>query len=169
MDDIFNSTDVDASEIKSKSQMKREMEALQSLGERLTELNDKQLELVPLEDRLLNAITEYRRLRKNEARRRQRQFIGKLMRDTDAEAIVEVLERFDASRTAHTQHFHKLEQWRKRLLDESQALTQFLDEYPQVDIQHLRQLVRNTQKEKRHNQDGGAGRKLFRYLREVTE
>jgi len=169
MDDVFDSTDVDASEIKSKSQMKREMEALQSLGERLTELNDKQLEQVPLEDRLLNAITEYRRLRKNEARRRQRQFIGKLMRDTDAEAIAKVLDRFDASRTAHTQHFHKLEQWRKRLLDESPALTQFFDEYPQVDVQHLRQLVRNTQKEKRHNQDSGAGRKLFRYLREVTE
>src|SRR5690606_7153643 len=79
--------------IKSKSQVKREMTALQKLGERLVEMNDKQLATIPLEENLLKAVLEARKMPQREARRRQLQFIGKLMRSADNLAIQEAVDQ----------------------------------------------------------------------------
>jgi len=153
----------------SKSAMKREMDSLQAMGERLTQLNAEQLAQVPISDKLLSAIEEYHRLKKNEAMRRQRQYIGRIMRTEDADSIAEVMERFDASKAAHVQHFHELEQWRARLIDDPSAMTELLEKYPKADVQHLRQLVRNAAGESRRGVDKGSSKKLFRALRELAE
>lgn len=158
-----------SAEEKSKSQVKREMTALQKLGERLTQLNQEQLSKVPLEENLAAAIKEYQRLKKNEAKRRQLQYIGRLMRDADADAIQHAINRFDASQAEHTQLFHLIENWRERLLNDGDAITEFISSYPGADIQALRQLIRTTQKERRQNKDLGSYRKLFRQLREIIE
>ncbi len=166
-------TDLDnagaAPEAKSKSQRKREMEALQQLGRRLTELNSAQLEQIPLPDPLLDAIRHYQRFNKREAGRRQLQHIGRLMRDADATAITRALHRFDASHAEHVQHFHTIEVWRERLLTDDTALTEFVSAHPDADIQHLRQLVRKAGRASEKPADGGAARKLFRYIRELLE
>ena len=162
----------DSSEEKSKSQLKREMDALQSIGKRLTALNSDQLDQVPMPDTLETAIREHQRLKKGEALRRQLQYIGRLMRKLDEEEvdqIIQAIKQFDASQAEHTQHFHQLENWRDRLLTEKDALTDYLSQHPAADAQHLRQLIRNTQRELSQQNNQGSSRKLFRYLREIAE
>ncbi|MEZ5525201.1 MAG: ribosome biogenesis factor YjgA [Pseudomonadales bacterium] len=162
----------DFPEEKSKSQLKREVEALQELGKRLTGLNDEQLGQVPMPDTLERAIREYKRLKKGEALRRQLQYIGRLMRsleETEIEAIDQTIKRFDASQVEHAQRFHLLENWRDRLLNDKDALTDYLGQHPLADAQHLRQLIRNAQKEQAQQKNLGSVRKLFRYLRDIAE
>jgi len=158
-----------AMEEKSKSQIKREMTALQKLGARLTQLNHEQLSKVPLGEPLITAVREYQRLKKHEAKRRQLQYIGRLMRDADAETIQHAINRFDASQAEHVQLFHLTETWRERLLNEHDALTEFISHYPTTDVQTLRQLLRATLKEQRTNKDLGSYRKLFRLLHSIIE
>ena len=165
----------DLPEEKSKSQVKREMDALQAIGLRLTKLNSAQLDQVPMGESLDAAIREYQRLKIGEATRRQMQYIGRIMRtydEDDAEAIASitrVMNSFDASHVEHTQRFHQIENWRDRLLNEKNALTDYLTQHPGADAQHLRQLVRNVQKEQSQQKNVGNTRKLFRYLREISE
>lgn len=162
----------DFSDEKSKSQIKREMDALQDLGKRLTQLNSEQLDQVPMPDTLDNAVREHQRLKKGEALRRQLQFIGRIMRkldDEEVDAISHAINVFDASQVEHTQRFHQIESWRDRLLTEKAALTDYLEQHPEADVQHLRQLIRNTQKELGQQKNLGSSRKLFKYLREIAE
>lgn len=154
----------------SRSQIKREMEALQELGKRITELRPDQQEQIPMDEALASAVAEMRRISAHGARKRQLQFIGRLMRHADADAIQEALDRFDSASAAHNQHFHALEQWRERLIcGGNEALQAYIEAHPQVDVQHLRQLVRNASKEREQNKPPAQARKLFRYLREVSE
>ena len=151
----------------SKTQRKREMHDLQDVGKQLIELNDEQLARMPLDPRLEAAIVEMRRIRHREARRRQLQFIGRLMRDADQEGIQAALDQFNHQSRANVQMQHQAEQWRDRLLSDADALQAFIDEYPAVDIQHLRQLLRQAQKEAGQNKPPASARKLFKEIRET--
>lgn len=152
---------------KSKTQLKKEMHALQALGKQLSELNDDQLGRMPLEPKLHEALLEYRRLRHNEARRRQLQFIGRLMREADQEGIQKVMDQFNQQSRANVQLHHSAEQWRDRLLAEPEAVQTFIEEHAVSDIQHFRQLLRQAQKEASQNKPPAASRKLFKEIREI--
>lgn len=169
--DEFESHDEFDEEWVSKTQRKREMEALQAIGAQLPELNQEQLDKVPMGDDLRRAVLEAKRLQpRSEAIRRQLQYIGRLMRGEDAEAIQQALDRFEAGKQAHLQIFHKLERWRDRLIGgDNNDLQAYLEEDAEADIQHLRQLLRNAQKEAKQGKPAGAGKKLFKYLRERAE
>jgi len=171
MSDAEHDPDNDLEEVKSRTQIKKEMEALQSVGKKLTELNNEQLKEVPMGEDLRAAIDLYRNnITQREARRRQLQYIGKLMRAEDAEAIQAVLDKYDSSSKAYAQALHALENWRTRLIAEGNtALSQFVDAHPGVDVQQLRQLVRNAQKEQQQNQNKGGAKKLFKFLKEVQQ
>jgi ribosome-associated protein len=98
------------------------------------------------------------------------QFIGKLMRDQDIEAILTLLDQLDASTRQYNERFHNLERWRDRLFNGTDAtLETFVGEYPQADRQHLRQLIRQGQHELAQNKAPAASRKLFKYIRELDE
>jgi len=154
---------------KSKSQIKREMEALQDLGKKLTELKPAQLKKIPMGEDLAHALKESQNITQREAKRRHLQFIGKLMRDEDAEAIQYAIDQFDSSSHRFAQALHQMESWRERLIsEENQALSAFIEEYPQVDMQHLRQLVRNAKKDRSNEKNTGAAKKLFQYIRTTT-
>ncbi|MFC6669496.1 ribosome biogenesis factor YjgA [Marinobacterium aestuariivivens] len=169
-EDDFDSLPDQDEEWVSKTRRKKEMQALQDLGKKLVALNREQLAKVPLEPELLVAINECQRLKKGEAIRRQLQYIGRLMRLADAEAISQAMDLFEAGKQAHDAHFHKLERWRERLIGGSNDdLTAFVEAYPNADIQHLRQLVRNAQKEAEQQKPPASARKLFRYIRELAE
>lgn len=153
----------------SKTEIKRQMHALQELGARLTKLNKDQLDKLELGDSLRNAIEEFHRIKSNGAQKRHLQYIGKIMRTEDAEKIEHDIGLFEAGQQAHTQVFHKLERWRDRLIgDGNPTLQEYVAEYPDADIQHIRQLIRNAQKEKKLEKPPAAARKLFKYLREVA-
>jgi ribosome-associated protein len=162
--------DPDALEPPSKSELKRRMTALQHLGEALTALSDKQLQNVPIEDaRLLEAIHEAQRISSNSARRRHLQFIGKLMRDIDAEPIAAALSAMDQEQHRHAAHFKGLEQLRDRLLKEGpDTIGDVVERWPATDRQHLRNLLLQAQREQKRGQAPAAARKLFRYLRELS-
>lgn len=153
-------------ELKSKSQKKREAEHLQTLAVQLVALSLEKLDELPLSIPLKQAILEAKRLKSHGAIRRQAQFLGKLMRNADFEAIVASFSEMQAEESAHTARFHEVEHWRDRLIhDGKEALTAFVDTHHPEDVQHLRQLIKKAVAELSKAQSTGAGKALFRYLR----
>lgn len=149
----------------SKSQRKRDMTALQKLGEVLVGLSETQLKKIPLPEELAKAVIAARTLKSHEAKRRQLQYIGKLMRDIDAEPIEQAVKKLQLQNKEGKTHFHKIEYWRAKLIEEGDAaLALFLKDYPNADHQSLRQLIRKAQKDKLLDKDLGNKTALFRFL-----
>ena len=154
----------------SKSDLKREMHALQQLGEKIVKLPSGQFATIPLEGALEEAITTARRIKSREGLRRQMQFIGKLLRTTDISAIEAAFQELENGRIQAAQHFHELEQWRDTLIEQGpKSIESVIEKYPQADRQHLRQLVLQAGKEKKANKPPAASRKIFKYLRELDQ
>ena len=144
------------------------MTALQKLGAQLVELNEQQIASMQLPEALLEAVLEARRLTTHEAKRRQLQFIGRLMRDIDAAPIRDRLEEWRGQGREHTAQLHTLERWRDELIAGDPALERFLREYPGADSQKLRTLIRNARREQGAASPPKSYRELFRVLREMT-
>ena len=153
----------------SKSQRKRDMDALQEIGAALVELNDAQLAAVDLPENLRDAVLECRRMNKFEARRRQLQYIGKLMRLVDAAPIHEKLEGWRSNSAAQTAQLHHIESWRDRLLADPSAVALFVSEFPGTDTQRLRTLIRNAADDKARGKPPRSYRALFQMIREQVE
>lgn len=166
--DSFDEEEIEY-EIVSKTEMKREMDRLQELGKRLTELNASQWQTLTIKEVLLDALAESKRLKHNEAKRRHLQYIGKLMRDEDEELVQHQVDLLDPSSEAYGRRIGQMEKWRERLIKDAKAMNAFIDEYPAVDRQHLRNLVRNASKEMSgESPKPGAGyKKLFQFIKET--
>lgn len=163
--------DADADQTKSKSELKREMNALQDLGRDLVELSDKDLTKIPMSEALFDAIQLARKIQNTRGGyRRQLQLIGKLMRLEDAAPIQASLDSIRLTGLQSTTQFHALERWRDRIISEGQsALDEFVEQHPQADRQQLRQLLLNIQREQKNNKPPKSARQLFKYLRELSE
>lgn len=161
-----NSPD-DRPEPPSKTKRKQEMHALQDIGEQLVGLNKDRLAQVNLPETLLDAVIEAKRLTGHEARRRQMQYLGKLMRSVDEEPIRAKLDEWNNVTRVQAAKFHLLERWRDRLLTEEQALSDLVVEYARADIQQIRTLIRNAQKEAAAGKPPKSSRALFKLLREM--
>ncbi len=154
----------------SKSQRKREMIALQELASELVKLSTKDLAKIPMPDELLEAVNLARSLTSRGAMRRQRQYLGKVMRHLDPEPIKIALEQIKQTGTQSTSQLHQTERWRDRIIEEGQsALNEFSAQHPQADRQQLRQLMMNSRKEREHARPPKSARTLFRCLREIIE
>ena len=153
----------------SKSARKRAMTALQDLGTRLVELTPAQLAQIPIDDdRLSEAVLQARKISQHGGRRRQLQYIGKLMRDIDATPIQEALDKLDGLHQEESARFHQLEQLRDALISQGDAaMGSVLAVFPEADRQHLRQLVRQLDPDGPRAKE--QARKLFRYLRELQK
>jgi ribosome-associated protein len=149
----------------SKTRRKRQMQELQDLGERLLRLNADQLARLELPDRLREALQDAKRMKSREALRRQLQYVGRIMREVDAEPIRAGLETFDGKSWAQTAWLHLLERWRERLLADERALGEFLQAYPGADLQRLRTLVRAAHKEQAEGKPPRSFRAIFDELR----
>ncbi len=157
-------------EPKSKSQVKREMSALQALGEQLIELSRQETIKIEMPPELREAVDFAKTLKRGEARRRHLQYIGALMRDADPEPIRKALEEISRGHGGDAQLFRKLERWRDELIEGNNDLVgDILDHHPTAERQKLYQLVLNARKEKETNNPSGASRALFRYLREISK
>jgi ribosome-associated protein len=165
----FKKHDIDPEEAlegPSKSAVKREMTALQALGERLAALPDKQFQRIEFADEALaEAIAFYRAMpaKQHEARRRQLQFIGKRMRLAPTDGLQAQLDAMQGMDADEKRHHHQAEQWRERLLADPKALTEFLSQH-QGESQQLNQLIRAAVKAKTQNTDRGEFRALYRAL-----
>ncbi|WP_027966486.1 ribosome biogenesis factor YjgA [Halomonas halocynthiae] len=159
-----------ADERPSKSQLKREMHALQALGEQLIAMKDSERERFPLSDDLLRAIEETGRIKAREARRRHMQYVGKLMRREDLEGIQAVFDAMEREQLRRDNAFHRLEAWRDRLIEEGDAAIEpLLNDYPTIDRQALRQLIRNARQERDQQKPPTNARRLFKLLREAAQ
>ncbi len=154
----------------SKSQRKRDAQELQALAVSLVDLPDEQLARIPMPEKLMDAIRETRRITSHGALRRQRQYLGKLMRRADPEPIREALAQLEREAAGQTQHFHALERWRDRLIAEGDAaIDELLAAHPQLERAPLRHFVRQARQERDAQRPPRAARSLFRHLRERIE
>lgn len=151
----------------SRSQLKRESEALQVLGEQLIELSVDTLKKFDLPDSLKVALLDAKKITANGAIRRQRQYIGKLMRSVDVEPIEAQLRILRGENDQHTAWLHRIERWRDKLVADDGALDDLMDDFQVPDIQALRQAIRNARREKADNKPPKSYRIIFQTLKSM--
>ncbi len=153
----------------SKTKLKAEADAQQAIGKKLIDLSKEKLIKLNLPETLFEAVIEAKRLTANGAVRRQLQYLGRLMRDVDSAPIVEQLQAWEGKNTQENARFHTMERWRSRLIAEPNALQEFYSRFPTADIQQLRNLIRNAQREEAAQKPPKSSRELFKYIRELSE
>jgi ribosome-associated protein len=153
----------------SKTRRKREMLALQKLGVELVGLGDQQLAALDLPDALRDAVLQARRITRFEARRRQLQYIGKLMRGVDPEPIRAMLDERRASAHRKTAVLRRIEAWRERLLTDPDGLAKLLTEQPGAEASRLRALIESARGERADARPPHSYRELFQALRTLLE
>jgi ribosome-associated protein len=156
-------------EFVSRTKKKHAVEELQKLGAALVDLPPVQLESLALPGILLKAVLDAQRITSHEARRRQMQYIGKVMRKVDAEPVRAALAAVDGQSAAARAQQRRLESWRERLIGDDAALTEYAGAHPGADLQALRTLIRNARKEIAESKPPRAQRELFRVLRGETD
>lgn len=161
--------DEDEYEPPSKSSRKRASHALQDLGTELVALSPERLRKLALPESLYLAIREAQRFsnRRDEALRRQMQYVGKLMRGVDPEPIQAQLDVFRGLSSAEVARQHRLEKLRNDLLDDEKVVQYIVETWPAVDVQYLRTLRRNALKEREQSRPPKAFREIFKVLREL--
>jgi len=154
----------------SKSQRRREALEVKSLASRLITLNASRLAAVPLDEQLRAEIDRARSIRSNVARKRQLQYVAKLLRRNDLDPILDTLDSFDNEAKQLTARQHRVEAWRDLLIESGDAAVGALIELRRdADAQAIRQLLRNAQRETQKNKPPAAARSMFRLLRELDE
>ncbi len=154
----------------SKSQVKREMHELQRIGQRLVDLPKSDRARIPLSEKLIDAIDIAHRIKSREALRRQIAYIGKVMRATDQEPIIEALEKIDRGHLELAHRFRRVEAMRDKVITQgSDALKEIFATYPEANRQQLGQYARQIAKEVKQDKPPATARKLFKYLRELED
>lgn len=155
----------------SKSQLKRDSTALQELGREIADLPRDRIKELDLPEKLYEALLHYQSVTAHEGKRRQLQYLGKLMRDVDPDPLRAALERFKGASKDEVHDMHLGERWRERLLAEDTAATlaEFKAEYPDTDLQQLRALLRATRKERETQKPPRDFRKLYQMIREQID
>jgi ribosome-associated protein len=160
----------DLDEGPSKSELKRLMTQRQKLAEVLAALSSDALKTIPMDEAIKAAIAETNKIKSFEAIRRHKQYLGKLMRFLDDEELDTIQKRLDAIQgvsKAETTKLHHLESFRDRLIANDETFTNMIEQYPDMDIQNMRTLIRNARKEKEANKPPKAYREIFRVLKDM--
>jgi len=153
---------------KSKTQFKREASDLQKLGVQLTELSEDTLNQLDLPEQLLDAVLEAKKIHQRGGRKRQLQYIGKIMRKIDAGPIEQSLLKIKQQHKQVVSRFHQIESWRDELVQGStDTLSKLIELFPELDRQYVRQLMRNAQRESSQQKTPKSARLLFKYLQEL--
>lgn len=154
----------------SKTRRKRAMEELQALGEELVALPGDRIKRIDIPEELREAIGEARRMpRHDEARRRQMQYIGKLMRVIEPEPIRTAIAAARGESAGETAKLHRLEKLRDDLLADEKVLHEIASQYPQADLQQLRSLRRAALKEREQNKPPKSFRTIFQFLKTLED
>jgi ribosome-associated protein len=155
----------------SRNELKKQMQDLQELGEAVASLPVDRLDKLRIDDRLRDAIDELRRTRSFEGRRRQLQYVGKLMKSEDPEPLREAVASFRVGSATDTLALHQAEYWRDQLLAGDDALAEWVKNHPATDVQQLRSLLRAARKEKLEpgERHGRAYRDLFKLVKEQLQ
>lgn len=156
----------------SKSELKRQSAELQKLGEQLVEAARDRVKRVPMPDEVRDAILMCQTITNHEGRRRQLQYVGKLMRSLNEDEVAVIQRTIDSwkgTSKAEAAALHAIERRRDKLLADDKALTTLLGEHPELDAQQLRTLIRNARKEQAENKPPKAYREIFQILKELDK
>lgn len=159
-------------EAPSKTQLKQQMLELQQLGHALAELPNERLQGLDLPERLLDAIVEFKRTRSHEGRRRQMQYVGKLMRGVDAEPLRAAVDAFALGSAVDAMNLHEAERWRLELVRDDDTITRWAQTFPDSDLQRLRALVRAARRDEATDsgvRHGRGWRELFQFVKPFVE
>jgi len=154
----------------SKTQLKKAMHELQDLGEALVALPDERVAALDLPESLLSAVQEFKRTRSHEGRRRQMQYVGKLMRRIDPEPIRQAVAAMRLGQAKDALTLHQAETWRDRMVESDDVLTGWTAEFPGSDVQRLRSLIRAARKDAAaapEQRSGRAYRELFQFIKQA--
>jgi ribosome-associated protein len=151
--------------IKSKTQLKQEADDIQALGIEISKLPEKKILALSLSEDAKEAIIFYQNIKKNSAKRRQAQFIGKVLRNLDLEDVKKELFEIKNTSLLSIKIQHEAESWREKLLSDSESLSQFIDTFS-PDLGNLNQIVLNAKKELTSNKKGKNYRNLYRLILE---
>ena len=154
-------------EILSKTKKKAQSHALQKLGIELVDLSKERLASMQLPETLAEAVREAQRITAHEGRRRQMQYIGRLMRDIDPAPIQERLDAWRGQSKTEIARQHGMERLRDKLVADDSALTEFAQKHPGVDLQALRNLIRNARKEAAEGRAPKSYREIFKVIRDA--
>jgi ribosome-associated protein len=156
----------------SKTRLKQRSHELQMLGLALADLSEARLDRLQLPERLRDAITQYRLTRTHEGRRRQLQYVGKLMREVDDAPLREAVAEAKLGSARETLLLHEAERWRDALLADDEALTRWMLHHADCDAQRLRSLVRGARRETAlppEQRNPRCHRELFQFIRPFLE
>jgi ribosome-associated protein len=156
----------------SKTRLKKAMHELQDLGEALVTLPYESVAVLALPESLLSAVQEFKRTRSHEGRRRQMQYIGKLMRRTDAEPIRQAVAAMHLGQAKDALTLHQAEAWRQRMIDSDDTMTGWASEFPASDLQQLRSLIRSARKDAAgapEQRGSRAYRELFQFIKQAQQ
>ncbi len=154
----------------SKSQLKRDSQHLIDVGEEILKLSREDIRSLDLPDELDDAISTALKIKSRSGLKRQRLYIGKLLRAIDNETIEQQLRKIQHRHDTNTAHFKRLEKWRDNLINNEKAtLNEVILHFPKIDRQHINQLIRAAHQEKQQDKPPAASRKLFKYLRELED
>ena len=168
-----DSNPADADARPSKTQLKQKSQELQDLGEAVADLPDDRLAALELPDALREAILTYRRTRSHEGRRRQLQYVGKLMRGADEDVLREAVALATIGSARAALALHEAERWRAELIADDDAMTRWLQAHPDTDTQQLRSLVRAARRDATglapEARQPKSVRELFQFIRPILQ
>ena len=154
----------------SKTQIKRDCQHLIVLGEEILKLKKEEIQSLELPDELQEAVETALKIKSRSGLKRQRQYIGKLLRSIEDEGIQDKVKKIQHRHDTNTAQFKRLEKWRDKLINnDKETLNDIISRHPEVDRQHINQLIRAAHKEKQNEKPPAAARKLFKYLNDLED
>ena len=159
--------DLEKDSVVSKTELKKDSKKIQQFGRKISELTINNIEEFKFPLNIYEAVIGLKNLKSNSAKKRQVQYLGKLLREFDLTHAFLVMKQLEVSSQKEIQRNHIVEGWRDKLLSNNDSITEFVDEYPKADRQSLRQTISNAQKEKKDNRPPKYSRQLFKLIKDI--
>ena len=156
--------DLDKNSVISKTELKKDSKKIQEFGRRISELTINNIEAFKFPSNIYEATIGLKNIKSNSAKKRQVQYLGKLLREMDLTDAFLIMKQLKVSSQKEIQRNHIIEDWRDKLLSNNDSITQFVDEYPKIDRQSLRQTISNAQKD---NKSPKYSRQLFKLIKDI--
>mgnify|MGYP000235754880 FL=1 len=159
--------DFDKNSVVSKTELKKDSKKIQQFGRKISELTINNIEAFKFPLNIYEATIDLKNLKSNSAKKRQVQYLGKLLREIDLTDAFIIMKQLKVSSQKEIQRNNIIEGWRNKLLNNNNSITEFVDEYPEIDRQSLRQTISNAQKEKIKNKPPKYSRQLFKLIKDI--
>ena len=156
--------DLDKDSVISKTELKKDSKKIQEFGRRISELTINNIEAFKFPSNIYEATIGLKNIKSNSAKKRQVQYLGKLLREIDLTDAFLIMKQLKVSSQKEIQRNHIIEDWRDKLLSNNDSITQFVDEYPKIDRQSLRQTISNAQKD---DKSPKYSRQLFKLIKDI--